>query len=137
MKLVKNAEKYYIEIYRLRTAPENLKGFVNKSLFTLENHLKYMREYGSNYYILLNRNNLPVGFIGDVSEDIRLAVTPSNHGKGYGLFMLKKFIEISDKKKLKAKVLIDNRPSMRIFEKAGFRLYSSDERFNYYEFIKE
>lgn len=137
MKLVKNTEKYYMEIYRLRTAPENLKGFVNKSSFTSEDHLKYMRKYGSNYYILLNRNDIPVGFIGDVNEDIRLAVTPSKHGKGYGLFMLKKFIEISDKKKLKAKVLIDNMASMRIFEKAGFRLYSSDATFNYYEFIKE
>lgn len=76
MKLVKNIEKYYMEIYRLRTAPENLKGFVNKSSFTLEDHLKYMREYGSNYYILLNRNYIPAGFIGDVNEDIRIGGNP-------------------------------------------------------------
>ena len=70
MKLIENAYIYWQFIRELRYHPDNLDGFVNTDPVTLEDQVKYMNQYGYNYYICL-KDEKPVGFIGEVDGDIR------------------------------------------------------------------
>ena len=61
---------------------------------------------------------VPAGFIGAVEGDIRVAVSPFFQNQGVGKFMLNTFLE--DNKKIQAKVKIENKASLKLFESCGF-----------------
>ena len=94
-KLINNSEKYYEFIRILRTHEENIHGFKEKVEITPEDQLKYMSKYGQNYHICL-LGDTPVGFIGEVDSDIRLAVHPDYKRKGIGKFMLNELMDLKD-----------------------------------------
>lgn len=89
-----------------------------------------MKSFGKCYKIA-TLNSIPVGFIGDVNQDIRIAIHPDMKNKGIGFFMLKTFT--SENKLYRAKILNDNTPSIKLFESCGFIKIASDQTFNYYE----
>jgi RimJ/RimL family protein N-acetyltransferase len=132
LKLVENNKDYYEVIRLLRTDPNNTSGFLEQVEITPEQQLKYMEKYEKNYWICL-MNNLPVGFIGVIDTDIRFAVNHNYKNMGIGSFMIN---EIKNKGiEVTSKVLIDNLPSQKVFEKCGFTLYKKDDKFKYYNLV--
>jgi len=131
LNLVENDEKFYEFIRILRTHKDNISGFIEKVEITQEQQQKYMLKYHENYMICLNEET-PVGFVGSIDNDIRFAVVPSEKNKGIGSFMIKEY----SKKNLylEAKVLLDNLPSQRVFEKCGYKMHKMDNIFKYYRY---
>ena len=78
-----------------------------------------MKKYFNCFFICLD-NDIPVGYVRVIDNDISVAVIPNKQGKGIGLFLInnikKRF------KKAEAKIKIDNKASIKLFEKAGFKL---------------
>lgn len=126
MKLVKNEKKYWEFIRQLRFHPENLEGFIQKKIITKKQQSEYMKKYNDDYYICLIEN-IPVGFIGIVDKDLRLAVHPDYKKKGVGLFMLKGVKNISHT----AKILLGNKASLNLFLKCNYIKVKQDENFYY------
>jgi RimJ/RimL family protein N-acetyltransferase len=116
-KLVKNDEKYYDFIRELRNANHN-DGFVEDVNITTEQQKEYMKKHKDNYYVCLY-NNDPVGFVGSIDGDIRVAVNPSYFGKGIGQFMIQELMKIFPESY--AKIKVDNKTSKKLFEKCGFK----------------
>jgi len=132
LKLVENNKDYYEVIRLLRTDPNNTSGFLEQVEITPEQQLKYMEKYEKNYWICL-MNNLPVGFIGVIDTDIRFAVNHNYKNMGIGSFMIN---EIKNKGiEVTSKVLLNNLPSQKVFEKCGFTLYKKDDKFKYYNLV--
>ena len=136
MKLVQNNRIYFDFIRSLRLHPENISGFLDKRIFSQESHLAYMNHSGNRYFICLDNANLPVGYIGDVDSDIRLAVNPENKGKGIGRFMLEEFIRLNPFSSMVffSKVLVENIPSQRLFEGLNFKKVKTENSLIYYEY---
>jgi RimJ/RimL family protein N-acetyltransferase len=130
LKLVENNKDYYEVIRSLRTHPDNTNGFLEQVEITHEQQIKYMEKYEKNYWICL-LNESPVGFVGVVESDIRLAVDPEFKNKGIGTFMINELKKINCN--ITSKVLLDNTPSQKVFEKCGFTLYEKDDKFKYYK----
>lgn len=129
MRLVENEEKYWEFIRNLRNNEEVKKGFIEQGYITEEDQKKYMSHHGISYYICLDEDR-PVGYIGDIHCDIRLAVLPEEQGRGVGKFMLTTF----SKKHPGAygKVLMNNEKSRRLFESCGFKEIQRTNEFIYY-----
>jgi ribosomal protein S18 acetylase RimI-like enzyme len=136
MKLVQNNPIYFDFIRSLRLHPENISGFLDQSVFSKESHLAYMKQSGHRYFICLDTNKNPVGYIGDVDSDIRLAVDPENKGKGIGRFMLEEFIRLNpfSSTVFFSKVLLGNIPSQRLFEGVNFKKVKTGNSLIYYEY---
>ena len=61
----------------------------------------------------------PAGYVGQISDDIRVATHPDYQGKGVGTFMISELMnKFPDSI---AKVKIENKASLRLFEKCGFK----------------
>lgn len=117
--LVKNSPKYYEFIRELRTHEDNVSGFLIQTNITQEDQIKYMEKYGECYYIAINDNETPVGFIGIVDNDIRVAVHPDFKNQGVGKFMVNEIID--NYPDSIAKIKISNTPSIKLFESCGFK----------------
>lgn len=117
--MVSNKKKYYEFIRTLRNDKRVSGGFIEQVNITKQQQQKYMEKFEKNYFICLAGKE-PAGYIGIIDNDIRVSTHPDFQGKGVGLFMVK-FI----KKKFKnpqAKIKTDNIASIKLFEKAGFKL---------------
>lgn len=131
MRLVKNSPKYWEFIRNLRNNPDVKRGFIEQGNISEDEQVEYMSTYNNNYYICL-RGKEPVGYIGQINMDIRLAVSPEYQGRGVGKFMLTEFMKAHPG--AYGKVLLDNEPSRRLFESCGFKeVYRNDK---FYYFIK-
>ena len=129
MRLVKNKERYWEFIRKLRNDPDVKVGFIEKAEISAEQQIEYMSRYGRRYYICLIGDK-PVGYIGDIFQDIRLAVSPDHQRKGVGRFMLKEFKEM--RPGAYAKVFLDNEPSKKLFESAGYKCTHKNDKFYYF-----
>lgn len=116
LEFVENEEKYYDFIRNLRNANHN-QGFVENVQITPEQQNDYMKKHKHDYYLCLDQG-APVGFIGSVGGDIRLAVTPAYFRKGVAQFMVEQLMIRHPK--ATAKVAIHNKASLKLFEKMGF-----------------
>lgn len=134
LSLVKNNEKYYEFIRVLRTHEENTKGFLNQAEITPEHQAKYMEKYADNYFVCLDENGEPVGWVGAVDDDIRVCTHPDHKGKGVGKFMIMELMERFPK--AHAKVILGNTRSDNLFLSCGFVRYKTDSNFNYYKLVK-
>ena len=130
LKLVINEEKYYEFIRLLRNDPKNQKGFLEQVNIDSEQQKKYMDKYKNNYYICVDENEIPLGWIGEVDDDIRLCTDTKHKSNGVGSFMLNELHKLHPK--AHAKVLLDNEPSNKVFIKCGFEMYKEDNDFKYY-----
>lgn len=118
LEFVKNEEKYHEFIRLLRTNSEIAYGFAKNTPITPEQQKKYMAEYGSCYYICLS-DDVPVGFVGAVRDDIRVAVLPGYQRKGVGSFMVKELLKRHPE--VYARIKVDNKVSLNFFKKLGFK----------------
>ena len=116
MELVECQQKYWSFIRSLRNKLKE--GFIEQSDIKEEEHHRFMEKHHQNYFICLD-NAEPIGFIGSVGGDIRVAVSKSHQKKGVGKFMLEGFLEnYSDGY---ATIKIDNQGSLKLFESCGFK----------------
>ena len=133
LKLLKNSPRYYEFIRLLRTHEDNSSGFEEQVQISQSDQIEYMKKYENHYYICI-LDDTPVGFIGAVNNDLRLATDPKYKRRGVGKFMLESFIDLEPK--CLSKVLRSNQPSNNLFKKSGFTQYKSDDKFNYYRRTK-
>ena len=130
MHLVKNDQRFWEFIRNLRN-DKNIKiGFINQDYITEEQQDAYMSKYNDNYMICFEKSD-PVGYIGEVDLDIRLAVVKDKQGRGIGEFMLKEFNR--RRPDAMAKVIIGNYQSKRLFERCEFTLTETDDKFYYFK----
>lgn len=125
-----NKPRYWEFIRKLRNDPRVKKGFVKQRRISRKAHAKYMEKYNDRYYVCV-ADGEPVGYIGDVNTDIRLAVVPDMQGRGIGEYMLREYVKL--RSFVRAKVKIDNHISQRLFERCGWRCTASDRKFYYYD----
>ena len=118
MKLVQNKPQYWEFIRCLRNNEQIKSGFIEQEHISEDIHLKFMEKYGNMFYICLYKNK-PAGYVGCINKDIRVAVHPNFQGKGVGSFMINKLMELEPL--ALAKVKLDNKASLRLFEKCGFK----------------
>ena len=118
MKLVKNEPKYYEFIRQLRNNEAVKKGFIEQEEISPQQHEKFMTKYGSLYYICVWDSH-PVGFVGQIENDIRVATHPDYQGRSVGSFMINELVKIHPN--ASAKVKIKNEASLKLFEKCGFK----------------
>ena len=118
MKLVENEPKYYEFIRELRNNKDVKKGFIQQKHIDSMMHHDHMKKYAKNYWICLF-DGKPAGYVGQISDDIRVATHPDYQGKGVGTFMISELMnKFPDSI---AKVKIENKASLRLFEKCGFK----------------
>lgn len=116
-KLVSNEEKYYEFIRELRTCDENTLGFINQEKITSEQQYDYMSKYGKFYHICLY-DGIPVGFVGVIDDDIRVATKPGYKKMGVAKFMIIEIMKIYPN--AIAKIKSDNFGSIMLFKSCGF-----------------
>ena len=117
LELIENQPQYFEFIRKLRNHPLLKKGFVQQEEISSRNHADYMSIYSNHYYIALLSGE-PVGFIGVIDNDIRLAVDPSFQNLGVAKFMVEEIVKIYPM--AYAKVKVNNSPSIRLFQSLGF-----------------
>ena len=93
-------------------------GFIDQETIQVKDHYKYMQSYCKDYYIALEDGE-PVGWVGEINKDIRVATHPSHQKKGIAKFMINELIKIRPNSF--AKVKLDNEASIRLFESCGFK----------------
>ena len=130
MHLVKNDQRFWEFIRNLRNSKDIKRGFINQDHITKDQQEIYMSKHNDNYMICFDKSN-PVGYIGEVDLDIRLAVVGHMQGKGIGEYMLKEFNR--RRPDAHAKVLIGNDVSKRLFDRCGFTLTGVDKKFYYFK----
>tara|TARA_R110000824_G_scaffold64656_1_gene168913 strand:- start:1951 stop:2334 length:384 start_codon:yes stop_codon:yes gene_type:complete len=116
-RLEKNTSDYWPFIRELRNDPRVKKGFIQQKEISREDHSMYMQAFGDNFYICLD-NTGPIGYIGVIHNDIRVATHPEHQGKGVAKFMVTEIIKRHPD--AFAKVKIENEASLRLFESCGF-----------------
>lgn len=126
MNLVKCNENYWQFIRKVRFDEDNVNGFVTQKVVTQAEQVEYMKKYNDCYWVCLIENK-PVGFVGIVDQDIRVAVSPYFKGEGIGTFMINAVKGIPNT----AKILKDNIASFRLFTKCGYKTIKEDETFYY------
>ena len=114
----------------LRNSKTAINGFINQDSITPEEQIKYMKVHNDSYYICIE-DNIPVGFIGSIDNDIRIAVIEQYRKKGIGKFMLNEFMNFNPDGI--AKVKIDNIASINLFKSCGFYCYKKDFNFIYFK----
>ena len=130
MRLVKNEKKYWDFIRELRNDQEVQKGFVEQVNISEKQQEAYMEKHNDDYYVCLLKG-FPVGYIGDVVLDIRLAVVPELQGRGIGKFMLNEYMKLVPN--AIGKVKLDNDASNALFISCGFDRVAKSNEFNYYK----
>jgi len=138
LQFVKNEPKYWDFIRTLRSDDRIKDSFVEQVKITVEQQNAYMEKHNDGYFICLAHlegidYQIPVGFVGVVDNDIRIAVIPDIHGKGVGSFMLDKIKEVHPT--AVAKVKHNNIPSHKMFISSGFTQVGQDEEFKYYKIV--
>jgi|TARA_R110001606_G_scaffold274293_1_gene422782 RimJ/RimL family protein N-acetyltransferase len=93
-------------------------GFVQQDIISKKSHEQYMKKNSEFFWICIDKGH-PIGYIGIIDLDIRIATHPNYQGKGIASFMLKEVMKSNPD--AIAKVKIDNRASLRLFEKCGFK----------------
>lgn len=119
MRLVKNEKKYYEFIRDLRNDERVKDGFIQTEYITQEHHEKFMDQHHDCFYICLI-DETPVGYVGVINDDIRVATHPNFQKQGIGKFMLKSIATIFPN--AIAKIKISNQASLKLFQSSGFKV---------------
>ena len=115
MELVKCDKCHWRRILEIRNSVR--KSFINTSVISYETHMSFMEENSNNYIVAIRYDEV-VGFAGVVNNDVRVAVDPKYQKRGIGKKLLNKITE--DFPECIAKIDIENKASLRLFESCGF-----------------
>ena len=116
-KLVKNTEEYWEFIRKLRNLDSIKTGFIKQENISSKTQLEYMKENGHNFWICLDDLE-PVGYVGIINDDIRVATHPDHQKKGIGAFMINEIMKIYPN--AYAKIKLENEASIKLFEHCKF-----------------
>lgn len=116
-KLAKCLPEYWEFVRILRNDPKVQDGFIIPSNITSDQQKKYMEIY-SDYYRVALLDNIPVGYVGVINDDIRICTHPDYQGLGVGKFMLEEIMK--EFPSAYGKVKIDNEASKNLFKSVGF-----------------
>lgn len=117
LKLVPISVEFFEFVRRLRTDPRDANSYVDSAEITMQDQIDYMNRHLKNYFICLDRK-VPVGFIGVVQNDIRLAVDHEFRNKGIATFMVNEISKLYPE--AHAKIKTSNVASIALFESAGY-----------------
>ena len=115
LEFVKCDRQYWDFVRGLRN--DLRESFICQDIIDKTSHYKYMEKYGDKYYICLN-DGMPVGWVGSMNNDIRVATHPDHQKKGIAKFMINELMKLYTK--AFAKVKLDNNSSQKLFESCGF-----------------
>jgi RimJ/RimL family protein N-acetyltransferase len=118
LKIVKNSPKYWQFIRELRNMTGIREGFIEQEIIDEIQHATYMLKYNNNFWICID-NDTPMGYVGVIDDDIRVATHPDFQGQGVAAFMINEVMKIHPA--AMAKVKLDNTASLRLFESCGFK----------------
>lgn len=118
LEFVTNESKYWDFIRVLRSNDDVQTGFLENVKITKEQQEAYMAKYNDNYWICL-LDGEPAGYIGEIDDDIRVAVDPKFQKRGVGKFLVNNLMKI--KPTSYARVKIDNLASLALFRSCGFK----------------
>ena len=118
MELVKNGPKFWEFIRNLRNMEGVKEGFVQQENIDKIQHAEYMLQYNNHYWVCIV-DRKAAGYVGVIDDDIRVATHPDYQGKGVGSFMINQVMKMCPT--AYAKVKLDNTPSIRLFERCGFK----------------
>jgi len=119
LEIVTNEPRYWSFIRKLRNNPAVNNGFINTHEITAEEHDDYMCKNGHMFDICISEQ-IPVGYIRvDEQMDISICVSPQFHKNGVGTRMLRHIIKKYPNSV--AKIKIENKASLALFEKCGFK----------------
>lgn len=116
LELVECERKYWDFILELRNSLRE--GFIQQGTIKLIDHYRYMETYSCDYYVALE-DGTPVGWVGEINKDIRVATHPDHQKKGVAKFMINELMKL--KPNSYAKVKLDNNASVKLFESCGFK----------------
>ena len=91
--------------------------FIQQLQITVEEHELFMKKNSNMFFVCIEKERT-LGFIGVISDDIRIATHPDHQGKGVAAFMLDEMMKKNPR--AFAKVKADNEASLRLFESCGF-----------------
>jgi ribosomal protein S18 acetylase RimI-like enzyme len=117
MELVRNNRRYWDFIRKLRNMKNVKEGFIQQEYITEMQHAEHMIIYNNNYWVCLSDGET-AGYVGVIDDDIRVATHPAFQERGVGTFMINEVMKIFPD--ASAKVKIDNKASLKLFEKCGF-----------------
>ena len=115
--LVKNKPEYWEFIRNLRNMKGVKQGFIQQKEITKQQQDQYMKKNNDFFWICVDKHK-PVGYIGVIDDDIRVATHPNYQGKGVASFMVNEIMKIYPS--AMAKVKIENKASLKLFERCGF-----------------
>lgn len=118
LKLVSCEEKYWEFIRKLRMNKKVVNGFIKNTFISKNDQKKYMLKYNDNYFIAL-LNDIPVGFVGVIDDDIRICTHPDFQKIGVAKFMLNSISQLFPT--AFGKIKIENEVSKKLFESCGFK----------------
>ena len=81
MQLVESSKQFWEFIRNLRNHPDVKGGFVEQKYITKKEHETFMKKNNNNYYVCVLSGE-PVGFVGNIDNDIRVATHPDFQGQG-------------------------------------------------------
>ena len=110
-------DEYREFIRQLRMNPQLSKSFVVSGFISKPEQHEYMEKHGLDYWVCLDKEDKPMGFVGVVHNDLRIAVDPKYRNKGVGSFMLKFILGRSRYKDMKIKVRKTNKDGQVFFTK--------------------
>jgi RimJ/RimL family protein N-acetyltransferase len=117
LKMVECDEKYWEFVRILRNNPEVQDGFIESDYISKENQITYMQKNSSFFKVCL-KNDVPVGYIGVINNDIRICTLPQYQNQGVGSYMVMEIKKIWPQ--AHAKIKISNKASRALFAKSGY-----------------
>lgn len=86
MRMVNCERKYWPFVLELRNLFRD--SFFNKNIISMDEHIEFMEKYSDTYYICITDVGIPMGWVGVVDNDMRVATNPVCQNRGVGKFML-------------------------------------------------
>ena len=133
MELVMCTSDYWEFVRNLRMDERVIDGFIETIPITEQQQINYMLN-NAQYYRIALVDGKPAGYVGVISDDIRVCTHPDFQGMGVGKFMINECMNIWPT--AYAKVKYGNEASSNLFLACGFENTGSDENFLYYKRIK-